>query len=413
MKLPAVLLLAALPLLGQGAFTLPSGLAVRLFENHERPYLEVRLEVVWGGPEERGLEGAGAFLGAVLEAGGAGPYPPAAWRRALDDQGILLRFEAGPGRYTWTLQCPSGSQEAAFTFLAHAVARPLLDGPGVEAQRARLQREAQRRTPAAWAEERFRLAFLEGRPEALLSGTRLGVLSLEQLQTFQGRVLRPGRARLALHGDLSPAQARQLALLHLGIWGPAEAPAAPEPALTPGLPQAGLTLPQGRPEARLAFLAPGNGEETHLLTMLLDRWLQQPGPPGLEGRLLSTGQGPCLLLQAAGTAGADPLQLLSSLRTWAGTLAARPLGEEDLVLARRLRLSRDAAAALHPSRQLEEAFDSPQPQAPATPRALQAALARWLSPDRIRVLLLGLPALPKEHPALQDLPPLASTKPGT
>lgn len=408
--LAGLLLAAALPLLGQDGFTLPSGLAVRLFENHERPYLEARLEVSWEPREEAGLEGAGAFLGAVLEAGGAGPYAPGAWRRALDDQGILLRFEAGPGRYTWTLQCPSSSQEAAFTFLAHAVARPLLDGPGVEAQRARLQREGQRRTPAAWAEERFRLAFLEGRPGALLSGTRAGALSLEQLQAFQARVLRPGRARLALHGDLNPAQARQLALLHLGVWGPAAVPPTPEPA--PGPPQSGLAIPQGRPEARLAILAPGSGEETRLLALLLHRWLQEPGPPEREGRLLATGQGPCLLLQAAGPAGADPLQLLADLRAWAGALAARPLGEEDLALALRLRRSREAAAALHPSRQLEEAFEPAPPQAAATPRALQAALARWLAPDRMRVLLLGLPALPKEPPALQGLPPLAAARPG-
>jgi predicted Zn-dependent peptidase len=404
-RLAAVLLLA-LPLLGQEAFTLPGGLRVKLFENHERPYLEARVEVAWeAGDEQGGLTGAGTFLGALLESGGAGPYSPLAWRKAMDAQGILLRFEAAPGRYIWTLQCPSESQEAAFEFLAHALARPLMDGPAVETQRSRLFRERQRRAPAEWAEERFGWDLLEGRPEGRLSESRLTSLSLEQLLAFQNRVLRPGRARLALYGDLSPAQARKLTQLHLGIWGPSTAGVVPQAAAS-AAPTAGLALPQGRPEARLALLAPGDrDEDSDLLALLVDRWLQHPAaaPPGFEASLLQTGLGPCLMLRASGPPGADPLALLASLRTWANSLAARPLGEPELALARHLRASRDAALGLNPPRQLESAFRPSPLAAAATPASLKARLARWLAPDRMRVLMLGISALPKEHPALQGL----------
>jgi hypothetical protein len=417
MRFPACILLAVVPLLGQETFTLPAGLTVKLFENHERPFVEARLEVVWEGEDERGgLEGAGAFLGAVLGSGGAGPYSPAAWRKALDEQGILMRFEARPGRYIWTIQCPSATQEAAFEFLAHAVARPLLDGPSMETQRGQLSLEGLRKAPSEWAEERFRWELLEGRPEGLLNKSRLAALSLELLQVFQSRVLRPGRAMLALHGDLVLAQARQLSQLHLGIWGPVPRPRLPVaiPAAG-GPPLAGLALAQGRPEARLALLAPdGAEEEVALLPLLLDRWIQHPAaaPPGFEGKLIQTGKGPCLLLQASGPVGADPLQLLGGLRSWAEALVSRPLGEEDLTLARRLRASREAAAPLHPSRQLEASFHPATSSAAAGPAALQACLARWLAPDRMRVLLLGIPALPKDgHPALKGLGPVGWVKP--
>ena len=407
MRFPLCLLLASLPLLGQSGFSLPGGLRVKLIENHERALVEARVEVAWPAEDERGLEGASTLLGAVLETGGAGPFNAAAWRKALDEQGISLRFEARPGRFVWTLQCPSSAQEAAFAFLAHALARPLLDGPAVELQRARLYREGQLRSPVEAAEERFRWALLEGRPEGLLEEGKLVHLSLEQLQIFQSRVLRPERATLALLGDLNLAQARQLAQLHLGIWGPTALPRPAGPPLPPAPPV--LALPQGRPEARLALLAPEGDGAVKPLSRLLERWIQGAAPAGCEGQLIATGRGPCLLLRAQGGPGDDALKLLETLRGWAAALASRRVGPEETAIARRLQASLAAASALHPARQIEEAFLVEA--SPSDAAALQTCLARWFAPERMRVLLLGCPAPPKEAPALKDLGALVWLRP--
>ena len=259
------------------------------------------------------------------------------------------------------------------------------------------------------AEERFRWGLLEGRPEGLLEEEKLVLLSLDQLQIFQSRVLRPERATLALLGDLNLAQARQLAQLHLGIWGPTalpRTPAGPAPLPAPSV----LALPQGRPEARLALLAPEGDGALKPLSRLLERWIHgAAAPAGCEGRLLSTGRGPCLLLRAQGRPGDDALKLLEGLRGWAAVLASRSVGPEEAALGRRLQASLAAAYALHPARQLEEAFVAEA--APVDAAALQACLARWFAPERMRVLLLGCSAPPKDSPALKDLGTLVWLRP--
>lgn len=383
-------------------FSLPSGLRVSLEQDHDRPYLELDLEIDWPPEEEpAGREGSATLLARVLQAGSAGPYDPAALARALEERGIACTFQAGPGRFRWNLRCSSTLQEEAFALLAHMVARPGLGGSELESQRARLWQERLAMGLGEWAALRFRWDLLEGRPEGLASERSLAEIGIESLAVLHRRIVRPERARLHLRGDLNQAQARQLALLHLGVWGPAAAaPLAPAPKASPRAPRrpSCLALAQGPPEATLALLLPAGqpAGTAALLAELMPRWLQAR-PAELaraEGRVLAKADGtPYLQLRASAAQGSDLPALLLALRGWAAQLAGRTIDPAELALAGRLHASRMAATG---------GRLSPPPAPPPVQEAM-ALLQRWCAPAQQRVLLTGAVEPPPDHPALRGL----------
>lgn len=388
------------------AFTLPSGIQVDLLQDHDRPCLELRLDVRWPlGEEPAGREGSASLLARVLQAGQAGPHDAQALARILEERGIESGFQAGPGRFQWTLRCSSALQEEALSLLAHRILRPGLGGTDLEVQRAQVWQERLSMGLGEWADLRFRWELLEGRPEGLATERSLGEVGIEFLAALHRRIVRPERARLTLRGDLNLAQARQLVLLHLGTWGPAPEPAlppAPKAGPRPLHPPACLVLGTGRPEASLALLPPAGpgGPAASLLAELLPRWLQaRPADlPGAEGRLQTLEDGtPYVLLRATAPAGGDPADLLLRLRAWAAQVASRAVDAEDLALAGRLRAHREAAQTGTP----------PGPPASVPAAEAGALLQRWFAPSRQRALLTGVAAIAPDHPALQGLGPMA------
>ncbi len=387
------------------AFTLSGGLRVSLQQDHDRPYLELGLEIRWQpGEEPAGREGSAALLARVLQAGSAGPYDPAALSRVLEERGIGFTFQAGPGRICWDLRCSSSQQEEAFALLAHMVARPSLGGTELEAQRAQMWQERLSLGLADWARLRFRWDLVEGRPEGLATERSLAEISGDTLAALHRRIVRPERALLRIRGDLNPAQARQLALLHLGVWGPAaEPPLPPAPKAKPrGARRPGcLAVPAGPPTATLALLPPPGPDPqlAAVLAELLPRWLQSR-PAELakaQGRVLRLEDGsPYLRLSASGAPGADPAALLLALRAWAEGLAGRTVSPAELDLAGRLRANRGAALSGSPA----------GVAAPATAPEAMALLQRWCAPGQQRALLTGAAEIAPDHPALKGLGPL-------
>lgn len=398
--LPLAVLLAAAPA-APPSFTLPSGLRVQVAPDHDRPYLELELEVTWpAGEETAGREGAATLLGRVLQVAGAGPHDPAAFQRTLEERGFEARFQHGPGRYLWTLRCPSARQEEAFALLAHRVLRPALGGTELEGQRARMAQERQALGLAEWTARRFRWELVEGRPEGLATERSLSELGLDHLIALHRRLVRPERARLRLKGDLSPAQARQLAILHFGVWGPGAEPAlAPAPKAQPRPPATAgcLATTTGQPAALLALLPPPGAppEALERLARLLPRWLLAGPPEGVrgEGRVARLEDGrPGVVLRAPGPG--DPAALLLGLRQWAAQLWARSLPEADLKVAAKLRAGELAG----------DPWAGPPPDVSAAD--LAATLRAWFAPERQRALLTGALEVPPGHPALEGLGPL-------
>lgn len=387
-------------------FTLPGGLACILVENHERPLIRMELFCPWDRAElPAGKEGIGGFLAEVMAAGGAGPYTRTAFLRELDSLGMTFRFEPAVGAYRWSLAADSRSQETAMELLADAVARPSFDGPLVELVRQNALKRAAALPPRDQAAARFGWELEHPAVLAPPGPTPYQKIEFQDLLDFRRRVIRPEGAVLVLCGDLNLVQARQLVLMHLGIWGsPAQAPVkgvAPRPA-----------PPAARPRLR-AVLDPGPGAELWagaprpagardpaaeaLLPVLLARavsgWF---GEGGTRVELAAGGPGP-LVLRARVPQG-DRDRLVPGFTAALAALAARGFTAEDLARARLQWQAERAALPLHPEPMARELAGGRLDPALAAavdrlePGPVNAALRAWLDPARLRYLLLGADA---------------------
>ena len=403
----AAILGVALPAQGPQTFRLDSGLECVLLESHERPVIRMELETRWDRSElPAGKEGIAGLLAEALASGGAGSYNRAAFNRALDALGLKYAFKARMGAYAWTLVADSRAQEAAMELLVDGVVRPAFDGPQVQSARQALIRRAAAESPRERATSRFLWSLAD--PAGLVPPGALGLDRIEHqdLLDFRRRVVRPEGSTLILYGDLNLTQAKQLALMHLGIWGPdAQAPvkagparagakAAPEPRL--------LAVFESGPGAELWAGAPrpadaGGPAVAALLPILLARASRSH-----FGALEMTFQLPAQALAPLLIKAKVPLEDRDSLVPGflAGLEALRSSGfsPEDLACALIQWKAENGALALHPEALVRaQAEGRLQPElaravAQVTLKEIDRALKAWLEPERLRHLLLGADA---------------------
>jgi hypothetical protein len=384
------------------SFDLSSGLHCLLVESHERPLIRMEMVTRWDPAElPAGKEGLGGFLALVMAAGGAGPYNRAGFNRALDGLGMGYAFEAETGTFRWTLTADSRSQETAMELLTDAVARPALDGPQAELQRQALIKQ----TNAASLRELTVARFLWtlGDPATMLppAAAALERIEFQDLLDFQRRVVRPEHSTLALYGDLNLAQAKQLVLMHLGIWGPsAQAPVAgvvvkasarraPEPRLTAALD------PSPAAELWLGAPAPPQGSSPAaeaLLPILLARAARTVFSDLEMTFTLVPGR---TLLVKAKLPQADRDRLVASFTRGLDSLRRDGFSSGDLGFALIQWRAENTALPLHPGallrRRIEGRLDPGLARAVAglTVGQVAEALKAWLDPARTRFLLLG------------------------
>jgi hypothetical protein len=200
---------------------------------------------------------------------------------------------------------------------------------------------------------------------------------------------------LALYGDLSLTQARELVMLHLGVWGPGPeaAPTAPVPAKAdPTL----LAVLEGQPRAELwvGTARPpkvANPAALDLLTILL-RQVDRHPVPGLELTLPRGGSGPILLRVTAGDSARE--NLVPTTLGVLDQLRSKGFTEVDLDRARIQWRAERAALPLHPQALLQRLLQrGPTGGLTATEtvtlKAVNELLAQWLDPAGLRYLLLG------------------------
>jgi predicted Zn-dependent peptidase len=401
----AVVLAAALPAQGpreRQSFQ-TAGLNCVLVETHERPLIRVELVTRWDrGELPAGKEGIAGFLVEAIEAGGAGAYNRAAFSRALDALGMTFSFKARMGVFRWTMVADSRSQETAMELLADAVVRPAFDGPLVENERKELLRQAGAQTPR----ERGIALFLWslGDPAAMTVPGAQGFdrIEFQDLIDFRRRVIRPESSTLLLYGDLNLSQAKQLVLMHLGIWGPSDqapvkgipakaaAKAVPDPCLMAVFdPAPGAELWAGAPRPRTSEPA-----VEALLPILLARASRSLfGTFEMAFQLPPEGHSPLLIKAKVPLADRDAL--VSGFTAALAGLRRNGFSQEDLACALIQWKAENSALALHPEAMLRELADGRLE--PELARAVdQVTLARvdqvlrdWLDPERVRFLLLG------------------------
>ncbi len=138
----------------------------------------------------------------------------------------------------WSVVSDSQGQDAAFEALSLAVTRPRIEASQVELWRQQFIRSAKEQSSRQQAEDQFLRAIRD--PERVAMPTPASIHRIENgdLDVMLRRVVRPERSVLVIQGDLSLGQAKQLALLHLGAWGPGAAqPVAPAEDKTPSVPR--------------------------------------------------------------------------------------------------------------------------------------------------------------------------------
>lgn len=216
-------------------FRLPSGLRVLLVENHERPVVRLELRTSWDPAEEpAGKVGLGGFLADLLRNGGTTPAKREAIQYFLEDRALHLTFAMHPRSFAWSVLSDSQGQDGAFESLAMAATRQDFVAAVVEARRQRLLQAARERSPRLRAEERFRRRICDPTVVALPEEGSLLRIEYQDILLLARRVLRPEHSVLVVYGDMNLPQVQQLALLHLGAWGPsAEPPLARIPGAEP------------------------------------------------------------------------------------------------------------------------------------------------------------------------------------
>jgi hypothetical protein len=395
------------PIPAPETFRLSTGLTCLLVESHERPLIRMELVCRWDRAElPAGKEGIAGFLAETMDSGGAGPETRAGFLRALDSLGLVYRFQPRMGSFHWSLTADSRSQESAMERLVDAVARPTFDGPLVEVVRQGARKRSAAASPRARAAARFRWQLQA--PDAL---TPPGPLPYERIEfqdllDFQRRVVRPEHTTLALYGDLNLAQARQLALLHFGVWGPSPQPPVmgvpPAPGAVPAAAPKLLAVLDSGPSVELWAGAPrppdpGAPEVTALLPILLARSaLAVPGAVALDFQMAPDVQGPLII--RARVPQADRDRLVPGLVKALEGLRARGCTGDDLACARFQWRAGNAALPLHPEALLRGFTDGrldpglAQAMDRLTPGQMTQAVQAWLDPGRLRYLLLGADA---------------------
>ena len=210
-------------------FNLPNGLEVLLVEQHELPVFTASVLTRAGG-EANPIEkpGLAAFTGAMITEG-SDLRPSTQQAQAGQRIGGELFTYTSMDAATTGLSVLSNQTAAAFDLLADAVQHPAFRQPDVD--RIRKQRlvsiQQESDNPYAIA---FRvgpmLLYGTGQPYGLpRSGTEASLNSItrEDLLHFRSAHYGPHDSALVLTGDLTEAQARDLANRYFGTWqgGPA------------------------------------------------------------------------------------------------------------------------------------------------------------------------------------------------
>ncbi len=221
--------------------TLPNGLQLVVLPMHEVPVVDINLVVRAGSVrDESGDPGLATFTANMLDEG-------AGRRSALEiaDQaaflGAQLSTGAGSEWATISLHVPKRQLNAALDLMADVALRPTFPDSEVTRQRdlrrtgiLQLRDQPTAQSPLAFNAIVYGASHPYGWPA---NGTEASTaaLSRAKVQGFYDTYYRPNNAKLIIVGDVTLAEARQLAASRFGAWQRGNVPAlgvpqAPAPA---------------------------------------------------------------------------------------------------------------------------------------------------------------------------------------
>jgi zinc protease len=229
----------------------PKGEMVWYAEDHSLPMIAMSAAFASGSAyDPRGKDGLAAFASALLDEG-AGDLNSKAFHEALANRAIQLSVTPGRDEMVVSLVTLKENAPEAFRLLGMALAKPHFEGEAVNRVRAQIlagiaQSEAD---PANVASKAFMRAYFANHPYGHdISGTprTLAAISQKDLHAFARTHWVRGGLKVAVAGDVTPAQLTQLLNTAFGGLSLRAPPLTPWPGKvgSPGVHVIAMPVPQ-------------------------------------------------------------------------------------------------------------------------------------------------------------------------
>lgn len=372
-------------------YRLPNGLRVLLAENHERPLVRLELRVPWEPSEiPSGKEGLDGFLFHALGTASAGAESAEAFKAFLDARALRYHRSLHANSLAWTVVADSQEGNAAFEALSRSATRSSLEPSQLELWRQQYIRSIKDRSALKEAEEQFLRAIMHPDQLSMPTATSIHRIQNADVETFQRRVIRPERSVLVIQGDLSLSQAKQLALLHLGAWGPGMVPPVPPPedkkVDAPPSTRTWILREAGRtPEIQAGGCPPvrqvASGPLRETLARLVRLELGKVSAEALASLDLEIKEQGSWTIRAKVKEGRSVTEALQGLQEAFDRLAGKPITATVFSEARRQWQNERLLRGLHPKMEAErvaEAALQGDPLAEPMDQLQAADLERWL-----------------------------------
>jgi zinc protease len=217
-----------------------------------------------GGSEQDPPDKPGvAYLAADVWDDGAGELDAKAFHSKLESKSIGLSFGAGRDRVRGSLRTLAVNRDEAFDYLRMALTAPRFDTDAVERDRAQLvsRLERQSTSPNDIASRTWWQAAFPNHPYGRpIAGTpdSIARITIDDLKSYTRRVLARGKLKVAIVGDIVPADVGALLDRTFGAL-PAEPELMPVPdAIMQGLGRR-IVVPLDVPQAVVTFGTRGIG----------------------------------------------------------------------------------------------------------------------------------------------------------
>lgn len=192
--------------------TTASGITAWLVEDHSVPVISLQFSFKGAGAKNDSADKQGLTrLASNTMDEGAGDIPSEEFQKTLNDQSILLFFNAGRDDFGGSLKTLRRNKDSAFELLRLAVNEPRFDDEPVarmaESNQARIRSSLSK--PSWIAARIMNDRAFEGHPYALNSGGTIETLSTitrEDLVRFQEQRLALSNLHIAASGDITAAE---------------------------------------------------------------------------------------------------------------------------------------------------------------------------------------------------------------
>jgi zinc protease len=211
-----------------------------------------------GGSEQDPPDKPGvAYLAASVWDDGVGDLDAKAFHSVLEDKSIGLSFSAGRDHVRGSLRTLTLNRDQAFDYLRLALTKPRFDTDAVERARAQIISRLQRQStsPNDIASRTWWQAAFPNHPYGRsVTGTpeSMARITIDDLKAYTRRVLARGQLKVAVVGDIAPAEVGALLDRTFGSL-----PAEPELTAVPDVTMQGLgrriVVPLDVPQAVVTF----------------------------------------------------------------------------------------------------------------------------------------------------------------